>query len=144
MLDRGRGTVLAFDFGTRRIGVAVGELETRIAHPLATIEHAGNRARFGAIERLVAEWRPVLLVVGLPGEHADGTPHPVTRLARRFARRLHGRFGIPTVHADERLSSREAEEALHGSGAHGRRAREGIDAVAAQRILERYFAAGER
>ena len=133
------GTVLAFDFGTKRIGIAVGDFETRIAHPLAVVAHADNRARFAAIERLLAEWRPVVLVVGLP-HHADGAPHPVAQLARRFARRLHGRFGIATAFADERLTSRDAEDALHKAGVRGTRAKAAIDAVAAQRILEAFFA----
>lgn len=133
------GTVLAFDFGTRRIGVAVGDFETRLAHPLTTITAAENRARFTAIERLMAEWRPVLLVVGYP-THADGTEHPVGRLARRFAQRLTGRFGVRAELVDERLTSHEAERLLRGAGARGARLKAGLDPVAAQRILESYFA----
>lgn len=136
----GTGTVLAFDFGTKRIGVAVGDFETRIAHPLTVIAQTDNRARFAAIERLLAEWRPAVLVVGLP-EHADGAPHPLAQLARRFAQRLHGRFGVATEFADERLTSRDAEDALRTAGVRGMRAKAAIDAVAAQRILEAYFEA---
>ena len=134
----GTGTVLAFDFGTKRIGVAVGDIETRIAHPLTRIAAADNRARFAAIERLIAEWRPALLVVGLPA-HTDGSEHPVGRLARRFAQRLRGRFGIRTELVDEGLTSHEAESMLRASGARGPRLKAGLDAVAAQRILEAYF-----
>ena len=133
------GTVLAFDFGTKRVGVAVGDFETRLAHPLTTIAHADNRTRFAAAGRLIAEWRPALLVVGVPA-HADGSPHPVAQLARRFAQRLHGRFGVRAELVDERLTSREAESMLRASGARGTRLKAGIDAVAAQRILEAYFA----
>lgn len=132
------GTVLAFDFGTKRIGVAVGDFETRIAHPLTSITGAENRARFAALEKLIAEWRPVLLVVGLPA-HADGTEHPVGRLAQRFAQRLQGRFGLQVGLVDERLTSNEAEGMLRASGARGARLKAGLDAVAAQRILETYF-----
>jgi putative Holliday junction resolvase len=132
------GTVLAFDFGTKRIGVAVGDFETRMAHPLASVAQAENRARFAAIGRLIAEWRPALFVVGLPA-HADGAEHPVGRLARRFAQRLQGRFGIPAELVDERLTSYEAEGMLRASGARGARLKAGLDAVAAQRILETYF-----
>lgn len=132
------GTVLAFDFGTKRIGVAVGDFETRIAHPLTSITGAENRARFAAIEKLIAEWRPARLVVGLPA-HADGAEHPVGRLARRFAQRLQGRFGIPAELVDERLTSHEAEGMLRASGARGARLKAGLDAVAAQRILQTYF-----
>jgi putative Holliday junction resolvase len=132
------GTVLAFDFGTKRIGIAVGDFETRLAHPLATIAHPDNRARFGAIAPLIAEWRPVLLVVGLPA-HADASAHPVAQLARRFAQRLKGRFGIPTAFVDERLTSVDAERALREAGARGARMKAAIDAMAAQRILESFF-----
>ena len=137
------GTVLAFDFGTKRIGVAVGDLETRIAHPLTTIAIAENRARFAAIERLIAEWRPALLVVGLPSR-ADGSGHPVGSLARRFEQRLRGRFGLRTELVDERLTSHEAEGMLRASGARGARLKAGLDAVAAQRILESFFAAAKK
>jgi putative Holliday junction resolvase len=136
------GAVLAFDFGTKRIGVAVGDFETRLAHPLGTLEAAENRARFAAIERLVAEWRPVLLVVGEPA-HADGTEHPVGRLARRFAQRLRGRFGLRVELVDERLTSHEAEGALRSAGARGERLKARLDAVAAQRILETFFSMDE-
>ena len=137
------GTVLAFDFGTKRTGIAVGDFETRLAHPLTTITAAGNRARFVAIERLVTEWRPVLLVVGVPS-HADGTEHPVGKLARRFAQRLQGRFGVRAELVDERLTSHEAGELLRASGARGARLKAGLDAVAAQRILETFFERDER
>lgn len=133
------GTVLAFDFGTKRIGVAVGDFETGLAHPLTTVAAADTRSRFAAIEQLIAEWRPVLLVVGLPS-HADGTEHPVGRLARRFAHRLTGRFGLLTEFVDERLTSHDAELALRAAGARGARLRAGLDPVAAQRILEAFFA----
>ena len=132
------GTVLAFDFGTRRIGVAVGDFETRLAHPLTTVAAADNRARFGAIERLIAEWRPALLVVGLPAR-ADGGEHPVGNLARRFAQRLHGRFGLRAELVDEHLTSHDAEQSLRSAGTRGARLKAGLDAVAAQRILETYF-----
>src|SRR3977135_3636479 len=105
------GTVLAFDFGTKRIGIAVGDFETRLAHPLTTLSHADNRTRFAAIARLVAEWRPVLLVVGLPSR-SDGSEHPGAQLARRFAQRLQGRFGIATRFVDEHLTSHDAEHSL--------------------------------
>jgi putative holliday junction resolvase len=133
------GTVLAFDFGTRRIGVAVGDFETRLAHPLTTIAAADNRVRFAEIERLITEWRPVLAVVGLPSRE-DGSDHPVGRLARRFAQRLRGRFGIEVELTDERLTSHDAGAALRSAGVRGARLKAGLDPVAAQRILEGYFA----
>src|SRR5437868_594375 len=81
------GTVLAFDFGTQRIGVAVGDFAIGIAHPLATIPGAVKEQRYAAIAALIEEWRPALLAVGLPA-HMDGTEHEVSRLARKFARDL--------------------------------------------------------
>jgi putative Holliday junction resolvase len=132
------GTVLAFDFGTRRIGVAVGDFETRLAHPLTTIEAEENRDRFAAVEPLLAEWRPVLAVVGLPFRE-DGGEHPVGRLARRFAQRLHGRFGIKVELVDEHLTSHDAEQSLRSAGARGAKLKAALDPVAAQRILETYF-----
>jgi putative holliday junction resolvase len=132
------GTVLAFDFGAKRIGIAVGDFETRIAHPLTTIAHADNRARFAAIAELVAEWRPVLFVVGRPA-HADGSEHPVARLAQRFAHRLNGRFGIATQFVDEHLTSNDAERLLRAAGTRGARLKAALDPVAAQRILQTFF-----
>ena len=136
------GTVLAFDFGTKRIGVAVGDFETRLAHPIAAISAVENRARFAAIGRLMSEWRPARLVVGLP-MHADGGEHMIGGLARRFAQRLLGRFGVPVAFVDERLTSREAEGLLRAAGVRGARFKAGVDSLAAQRILESYFAGRE-
>ena len=127
------GTVLAFDFGEKRVGVAVGDLTLRIAHPLSTIAADDNATRFKEIGAAIAEWRPVRLIVGLP-MHADGTEHEVSRLARRFAQRLEGRFGIPTALVDERLTSRSAEEKLRASGARAGEIEESLDAAAAQEI----------
>lgn len=133
-----RGTVLAFDFGTRRIGVAVGDWETRLAHPLETITGEANDARFGHIAALIAEWRPTELVAGLPFS-MDGSEHDLTHRARRFARQLQGRFALPVHLVDERLTSFAADLALREAGVRGR-ARKGLDdAVAASRILQDYF-----
>jgi putative Holliday junction resolvase len=131
-------TVLAFDFGEKRVGVAVGDLDVRIAHPLDTIAAEDNATRFAHIEKLVAEWRPVQFVVGLPA-HADGTEHEVSRLARRFAQRLERRFALPVARGDERLTSRAAESRLIDSGVRGQKLRASVDAAAAREILEAYF-----
>jgi putative Holliday junction resolvase len=130
--------VLAFDFGEKRIGVAVGDLGLRIAHPLVTIHAEDNASRFADIGKLIAEWRPARLVVGLP-MHADGTEHEVSRLARRFAHRLEGRFGLPVSLMDERLTSRAAESRLRESGASSAKIEASLDAAAAREILESYF-----
>ena len=134
-------TVLAFDFGTQRIGVAVGNTLTRMAHPLATIQGERNDERFAAIAALVAEWQPGTLVVGLP-THADGSAHEMTQRAQRFARQLDGRFGLPVALVDERWTTeaaRSAQEAAGGSANTGRRGRAVRDQVAAQLILQSWF-----
>jgi putative Holliday junction resolvase len=132
------GTVLAFDFGERRIGVAVGELEIGVAHPLDTIDAVANDVRFERIEALVNEWQPVLLLVGLPLA-LDGGEHAMTALARRFALRLQGRYGIETRLVDERLTSVEAENQIRDLGLDARKSRSKIDQLAARLILENYF-----
>jgi putative Holliday junction resolvase len=130
--------VLAFDFGEKRIGVAVGDTTVRIAHPLTTIAAEDNATRFAAIAKLIDEWRPGRCLVGLP-MHADGTEHDVSRLARRFAHRLEGRFHLPVALVDERLTSRAAETRLTESGARPERMRQMLDAAAAREILQAWF-----
>lgn len=134
-----RGTVLGFDFGLARIGVAVGELETRHASALLTVHDEASTARFAAITRLLDEWRPVALVVGLPG-HGDGREHELAARCRRFANQLHGRYGLPVHLVDERYSSAAAEALLHQAGQHRWQARKPVlDAVAAQLILQHFL-----
>jgi putative Holliday junction resolvase len=118
---------LAFDFGTRRVGVASGNSVTRRAAPLRTIAAAGEE-RFAAIGRLVAEWRPDALVVGVPF-HPDGAAHDNTRRAQRFARQLQGRFGLPVHEVDERYSTTEAA----AGGARD------LDAASAAIILDQFL-----
>jgi putative Holliday junction resolvase len=132
------GTILAFDFGTRRIGVAVGEPSTSLAHPLVTIAEERRDARFAAIGKLIEEWRPTLLVVGVP-THADGSEHALTVRARRFARQLEGRYGVAVALADERYTTRSAAEALTAAGVSTRNQRGVRDQFAAQLILQNYL-----
>ena len=132
------GTVLAFDFGEKRIGVATGETLLASAHPLTVIHAESNDERFAAIGKLIAEWQPERLVVGLP-THADGTPHEMTRLATKFAERLQKRFNLPVAMADERLSSLDAEARLRETGRNAKSAKPLLDAVAAQLILQTWF-----
>jgi putative Holliday junction resolvase len=120
-------TLLAFDFGLKRTGVAAGNTLTRGAQPLKTIAAEGD-ARFAPIGALIAEWQPAALVVGIPF-HPDGAPHDNTRRAQRFARQLHGRFGLPVHEVDERWSTTAALE----TGA------KDADAAAAAILLEQYF-----
>jgi putative Holliday junction resolvase len=126
MPERAARTILAFDFGLKRIGVAVGEPELRTAHPLGAVH------RFEDVELLVAQWKPERLVVGWPLS-AQGEPHRMTRQAEEFARRLERRFKLPVARVDERFSSVEAESRLRGVK------RKNVDSVAAQLLLEQYF-----
>lgn len=135
-------TVLAFDFGLQRIGVAVGEPEIGSAHPLPRVAAQSVAGRFSAIAHLVKEWQPSLLVVGRPlGE--DGAPHEMTRRAERFARQLGARFGLPVELVDERYSSAEVESrmrAAYGGRKAARLARgKTLDSHAAQLLVEQYF-----
>jgi putative Holliday junction resolvase len=133
-----QGTALGFDFGEKRIGVAVGEHMLGIAHPLITVEVESNDERFAAIATLITEWQPKVLVVGLPLS-VDGAEHAMTLLSKKFARRLDGRFGIPVVMMDERYTSAEASQSLNEAGIRGRKQKIMLDQVAAQHILQSYF-----
>lgn len=132
------GTVLAFDFGEKRIGVAVGETMLKTAHAHTTISSEITEVRFTAIKKLIDEWQPSLLIVGLP-TYLDGTEHTLTQLAKKFAQRLEGRFNLPVMMIDERLSSAEASQQLSNAGINAREQKSIIDAVAAQVILQSYF-----
>jgi putative Holliday junction resolvase len=120
---------LAFDFGTKRVGVATGNTLTRQAQPLRTIAAEGE-ARFAAIGRLIGEWQPSALVVGVPF-HPDGAPHDNTDRARRFARQLHGRFKLAVHEVDERYTTTEAAS----DGARD------LDAASAAIILNQFLSA---
>ena len=132
------GTLLAFDFGTKRIGIAVGNTLLRSASPLLTIAEEKTEARFAAIASLLAEWQPGALVVGLPSND-DGSTHELTALCRRFANRLKGRFKLPTILLDERYTSLAASSQLNEAGIHGRKQKALLDQYAAQQILQAYF-----
>ena len=119
---------LAFDFGTRRVGVASGNSVTHTATPLTTLAYDNSDARFAAIAALIAEWQPGALVVGVP-RHPDGAAHDNTRRAQRFARQLQGRFGLPVHDVDERYTTTEALAAGAAD----------VDAASAALILEQYF-----
>lgn len=132
------GTLLAFDFGEKRIGVAVGELQLKQSHPLATIRSERNDERFSTIEKLIAEWKPSRLIVGRPLA-VDGTPHDMTARCDRFANQLRGRFSLPVSTVDERFTSADAASRLQETGLDSRQARQHLDSVAAQLILQGYF-----
>ncbi len=133
-----QGTVLAFDFGKKRIGVAIGNNMLGVARPLVTIDSEVTERRFAMIAQLIETWQPVLLVVGLP-MHSDGTAHELTQLSQRFARRLVGRFNIKVILKDERYTSQTASAVLRESGITGRKQKAVLDQVAAQQILQSFF-----
>lgn len=117
-------TILAFDYGEKRIGVAVGNAITKTAEPLTILQEKNQDERWKAIEQVIQEWQADLLVVGLP-THPDGAPHEMTQKAKRFGNQLYGRFQKQVVWVDERYTS----AAVQG----------GNDALAAQLILQQYL-----
>jgi putative Holliday junction resolvase len=121
-------TVLGFDFGLKRIGVAMGNTLIRQARPLKVIMAVANDAKFGEIQALIDQWTPQRLIVGIP-YHPDGAEHDMTLRCRRFANQLHGRCNLPVVLVDERYSS-AVIPAKRGQV---------IDALAASIILQQYF-----
>ncbi len=123
-------TAMAFDYGTRRVGVAIGNSLTKAGEPLKTIAAANSDALFKAIETLLAEWQPNQLIVGRP-VHPDGTPHEMTAKAIRFGNQLNGRFQLPVAWVDERYTS----AVLEGDA----QMRDNLDAHSAALILGQYF-----
>lgn len=136
------GSVLAFDFGQKRIGIAIGiQLEggrLGSARALTTIDSEANETRFAAIAGLIAEWQPVLLLVGRP-LNDDGTPHEMTARCERFANQLRGRFRLPVEEVDERFSSTEADANLRQRGLSWQERKTQVDAEAALIILHSRF-----
>ena len=131
-------TLLGFDFGVKRIGVAIGNTMLHHARPLTTIDDEKTDARFARIAALLAEWQPGALIVGLPSND-DGTPHELMALCRRFANRLKGRFSLTTILVDERYTSLIASTVLNEQGIRGREQKALLDQYAAQQILQAYF-----
>lgn len=117
-------TLLAFDFGEKRIGVAVGNTMSKTAEPLTIIQQKNQDERWKAIEQLIQEWQPQILIVGLP-KHPDGAEHDMTHKAKRFGNQLYGRFQKQVVWVDERFTSVSVDG--------------GNDALAAQLILQQYL-----
>lgn len=134
------GYILGFDFGLRRIGVAVGQTETHTASSIETVSH-GQQPDWSAIDRLVREWKPALMVVGVPlGK--DGEETDMSRAARKFGTALGKRYEIDVEFADERLSSRAAESRfadLRASGTLRKKHSGQLDAMSAQIILENWL-----
>lgn len=134
-------TILAFDYGLRRIGVAVGQDVTASASPVGIVDNGEKGVDHARIRALITEWRPTRLVVGMP-IHADGSPSAVTAAVTAFIDEL-AQYGLPISTIDERHSSRDAEQALKNArqqGSRGRISKRDIDAAAAVFIAERYLA----
>lgn len=132
--------VLAFDFGLARIGVAVGQPITATATPLATLKAKAGIPDWQIVEKLIKEWQPNLLIVGEPF-NMDASDQQITIKARKFANRLHGRFGLPFEMFDERLSSAAAREEIFDYGGYRKLKKTQIDSIAAALILESWFSA---
>jgi putative Holliday junction resolvase len=133
------GTIIAFDYGLRQIGVAVGNIRTRTSSALTTLRARDGVPDWGELERLLQEWQPDLLVVGEPFNMDDAEGELAPR-ARKFARRLQGRFNLPFHMVDERLSSAEAKSLLAEQGHRGDYKDQPADSLAAHLILQTFLA----
>ncbi len=131
-------TLLSFDFGTKSIGVAVGQQLTGTARPLTAIKAQDGVPDWNIIEKLLKEWQPERVIVGLP-LNMDGTEQPLTARARKFANRLHGRFGVQVELHDERLSTVEARADLFARGGFRALSKGSVDSLSAVIILESWF-----
>lgn len=131
-------TILGFDFGMKNIGIAVGQDLTSTANPLTAIKARDGIPDWDQIERLLKEWQPALLVVGLP-LNMDGTEQEMTAAARRFGNRLHGRFGLPVEWQDERLTTYEALDQMGIRSKMDSRQRSDVDQLSAQLILQSWL-----
>lgn len=130
--------LLGFDFGTKRIGVAVGQTITKTARPLAIIPAKNGEPQWDALDKIVNTWRPDAIVVGIP-LNMDGTEQPLTQAAKQFEDALRGRFSIPVFGIDERLTTKDAREQIFQKGGYKALQNGQIDSVAAQLILETWF-----
>jgi putative Holliday junction resolvase len=131
--------VMSFDYGTKRMGVAIGQTITQTARPLTTITMKEGLADWSAITPLIKKWRPDAFVVGIP-LNMDGTDQPVTELARTFANALKEQYNLPVFGMDERLTTKEAREQLFTEGGYKALQSGQVDQVAAQLILQNWFA----
>lgn len=138
-------TILGFDFGTKRIGIAIAQEIIGTANPLTTVKAVKHKPDWESISKIIAEWQPDLLVVGLP-LHMDGSEQPMTQAARRFSNQLNGRYQIPVELMDERLSSNEAESILNERSGSRSLFRDSlfpdkaqIDMISAQLILQSWM-----
>ena len=139
----GQRTLIAFDFGSKSIGSAVGQEITGTASPLVALAARDGQPDWQRLQLLLAEWRPDLLVVGLP-LNMDGSEQPLTAQARKFGNRLHGRFGLPVEFCDERLTTAAARETLFDRGGFRALHKGQVDCQSAVLILESWLQAGQQ
>ena len=134
----GDKSVLGFDYGTKSIGIAIGQELTASARPLLSIKAVDGIPRWEEIGALIAEWKPDLVVVGLP-LNMDGTEQEMTQRARKFANRISGRFGVKVETQDERLTTADAKARLFEMGGYKALTKGQVDAMSAVLIIESYF-----
>ena len=132
------GNIIGFDFGKRRIGVAIGNNVSKTAQALITIESATNNQKFEAIQKIMEEWMPVSIVVGVPF-NVDGSEHKVTNLSKKFAKQLEEKYSLPTHLIDERYTSIEASHELKDKKIDVKKKKLLIDQIAAKIILQSYL-----
>ncbi|GAA0540049.1 Holliday junction resolvase RuvX [Rheinheimera aquimaris] len=131
-------TVLTFDYGTKSIGVAVGQELTGTASLLSALKAQDGTPDWNLLEKLITDWQPQLLLVGLP-LNMDGTEQPFTARTRKFANRLHGRFGLPVELHDERLTTTEARSQLFAEGGYKKLTKDKVDSLSAKIIFESWY-----
>jgi putative Holliday junction resolvase len=131
-------TLLGFDYGTHKIGIAVGQTISATATPLATVRNRGQKPDWARIEAIIRDWQPEAAVLGLP-HHMDDREESWAERVRRFARQLEGRFGLPVHLVDERLTSHDAERQLAAAGQRNTKRGDLVDAYAAKLILETWL-----
>ena len=137
------GVVMGFDYGRRRIGIAIGQKLTGTASALETLDALDGNPNWNRVTKIVAQWQPQAMVVGIPC-HLDGSPSDTSREAERFARQLEGRYKLPVYRGDERLTSREAESVIAKKRNAGQLKRKAVDTdrLAAQIILQTWLDRG--
>lgn len=131
--------ILGFDFGLKRIGVAVGQTVTETARPLATLKAIQGEPQWDTLNKIVKTWQPDALVIGVP-LNMDGTEQPLSQLARQFGQQLNQRFKLPIYEIDERLSTKDARERIFAEGGYKALQKGQVDSVAAQLILQNWLA----
>ena len=138
MSDTTPRSLLGFDFGTKSIGVATGQMITQTAQPIAAIKANDGIPNWNVVEKVIEDWKPDLIVVGLP-LNMDGTEQPITQRAKKFANRLNGRFGIKIALQDERLTTASAKEFIFEHGGYKALDKGKVDSVSAALILESWM-----